>query len=249
MTREENRQQWLAYLGERCGTYEYRTLRYSTVWNCVSWIGVQDIDLIVDVGAGMCDLDRYIRQTRNFKGRYLPVDGSIDGCNLEHWWPQIKADFFVAIEVVEHLRNPARLIRGLQTMATKGVVLTTPNPRVVDVLALDRTHYTPITREFLEKLDFHVEATSLFGAGDDTLLAHWTPSDKMYKSMEYVLPVRPKRREESKPGWAKAELERVAAEVRDWPSWMRTSSSAGNKANQIHYDNQVLAGERYDILS
>lgn len=179
---ELNRARWLSYLGERRGTYEYRTLRYSAVYDEMKAMGLADHDLIVDIGAGMCDFDRYLRQVHSFDGRYLPVDGAIDGTNLNEWTPQISADFFVSIEVIEHLRDPWSLIRILKQYTDKGIVLTTPNPRVVDVLSLDKTHITPISREELEVAGFTVTAISVFGAGDDTLLATHNPMAAVYRA-------------------------------------------------------------------
>lgn len=161
----------LSYLHERTGTYEWRCLRYAAAWDKLEELGLAQHDLVVDVGAGMCELDRYARTVRGFDGRYLPVDGAIDGTDLNVWWPHIEAEFFVALEVIEHLNNPLWLLRQLELRATKGVIVTTPNPDVVDVLAIDETHITPVYGETLTERGYEVEAVRLFSREADTLLA------------------------------------------------------------------------------
>lgn len=175
MTRdpEGRRDGWLGYLRSRRGTYEWRCLRYAAVADALERLGLDRGDLIVDCGAGMCDFDRYLRQARNFDGRYLPVDAAIDGVDLNSYQPKVPAEFFVAIETIEHLRDPGRLIRHLTSYATKGVVLTTPNPDVVDVLAIDRTHISPVTLGDLRAAGFEASALRLFGGDKDTIVASW----------------------------------------------------------------------------
>lgn len=161
----------LAYLGERTGTYEWRCLRYAAAYDRLQTLGLAHGDLIVDVGAGMCDFDRYLRTVQAWDGRYLPVDGAIDGTDLNVWRPHFDADFFVALELIEHLRDPARLLFQLERHAAKGVIVTTPNPEVVDVLAIDRTHVTPVGADELAERGYSVEALRLFGKDADTLIA------------------------------------------------------------------------------
>lgn len=103
------RRNWLAYLAQRKGTYEYRCLRYAAVYEILLILGLQPGDLIVDVGAGMCDFDRYIRSVRGFDGRYLPIDGAIQGFDLNTWRPDLRADFYICLETLEHLTDPLLL--------------------------------------------------------------------------------------------------------------------------------------------
>lgn len=171
--RHPSREQWEEYLGERTGTYAYRCRRYYAVNKKLKELGFVDGDLIYDVGAGMCEFGRYLFREADWTGRYVPVDGAIDGTELNDWAPPVTAHAFVAIEVIEHLRDPGRMLALMQVQATRGVVVTTPNPETVDVLALDRTHVHPIPVWFLRHFGFEVETVSLFGKPDDTLIGTW----------------------------------------------------------------------------
>lgn len=176
----KNRERWLDYLDQRVGTYEWRTLRFAEVYDELLKTGLDPTrDLIADVGAGMCDFARYIYQTRNFQGRYLPVDGSIDGARLEDWDPVLAFNAIVCIETVEHLRT-AHAIRLMETMkdASWRVVLTTPNPEVWipevgSVENLDPTHHSSWDEFELQELGFTTRTHSLFGKPNDTIIATW----------------------------------------------------------------------------
>lgn len=172
LTPEENRSQWLAYLDERTSTYAQRVQRFGAVFWEMRRLGFRSGDLVVDVGAGHCEFDRYLRTSpiEPFDLRYVPVCGAIDGTDLDVWRPKISAEFYVAIEVVEHLHTAPQMLSALSQFATKGAIITTPNPRTVDVLELDRTHVFPVQRELLEGLGYDVRAVSLFGKPEDTLL-------------------------------------------------------------------------------
>lgn len=169
MTRAE----WLAYLGERTGTYEFRCRRYRAVANSLLLAGIQDNDLIYDVGAGMCEFGRYMYQTLNWSGQYVAVDGAIDGTDLETWSPADTAHAFVCIEVIEHLQDPARLLAEFEQKATKVAVVTTPNAETVDVLGMDRTHVSPIRQAMLRARGWYTEAVSLFNRPEDTIIGVW----------------------------------------------------------------------------
>jgi hypothetical protein len=163
-----------AYLAERTGRLEYRFLRYGAVADEMFALGLSDKSLVMDVGAGMCDFDFYLRTVRGWKGRYLPVDASIDGVDIEasDWFPP-RADFITAIEVLEHVNDPYALADKLRASADYGVVVTTPNTGVLGFRAvqeMDRTHVSPLHAEHLSEMGFTVTVASFFGALDDSLL-------------------------------------------------------------------------------
>ena len=164
-----------AYLAARNGTYDYRARRYRAAGDLmVHTLGLENTDTVYDIGAAMTELDVSLRVDFGWKGRYIPVDACIDGTDLEHWTPPRRAEWFVALEIIEHLDNASDLVGQMQANANKGVILTTPNPDVVDVLAIDPTHKTVITRDMLHVSGFTTELTELFGKDKDTILAYWT---------------------------------------------------------------------------
>lgn len=167
----------LDYLAERTGTLEYRFQRYAAVADELFARGLDDSKIIADLGAGMGDFAFYLRAVRGFKGRYLPVDGSIDGTNLERGWrPKVDFDFVTAIELLEHLNNPERLLKDMRAAASV-VVITTPNTGALGedyVRGMDRTHVSPLFDFQLEKWGASkVEIRSFFGKPNDSLLAVW----------------------------------------------------------------------------
>ncbi len=162
------------YLASRTGRYDWRCLRYDAAWNAVTAGNLYETkDLTVcDVGAGWTELGRRFFEN-GFRGRYWPVDGGLDGTDLNFWSPPRPADWFVCLELVEHLHNPERLIRAMQSAARRGVVLSTPNPRTTDVLGMDATHVTPVHAGELQAMWFQVSEQSFYGGTDDSLLAVW----------------------------------------------------------------------------
>lgn len=159
------RRDWLAYLAQRKGTYEYRCLRYAAVYEILLILGLQSGDLIVDVGAGMCDFDRYIRSVRGFDGRYLPIDGAIQGFDLNTWRPSLRADFYICLETLEHLTDPLLLAWKLRMHSSKGTVITTPNTDALGdetVRSLDATHCTPLRASQLHAVGYTTEICDLF---------------------------------------------------------------------------------------
>lgn len=173
LARENWRQDCNTYLAQRRGTYAFRTRRYDAVIDELYGLGVMDWDVVYDLGAGMCEFDRRLRE-HEFHLRYVPVDGCIDGTDLNEWTPPA-ADAFVVIEVIEHLIAPGVLLERLKRQARKGIVLTTPNAAKVDVLAMDETHRTPFVAADIEVHGFEVTALQLFNDFEDTLLAVWRP--------------------------------------------------------------------------
>lgn len=170
------RESALAYLAERTGTMEYRFIRYSAVADALYARGLSDTSLLVDLGAGTCDFDFYLRTVRGWKGRYLPVDASIDGTDLDRWTPLASYDYAVAIELLEHLRDPKRLVLMMRTWSNV-FVATTPNTDVLGeeaVVKMDRTHITPLRSWQLEGWGAEcVSIHSFFGQPNDSLLAVW----------------------------------------------------------------------------
>lgn len=158
------------YLNERTGTYEYRTQRYSAVYDLMR---PEPDDLIMDLGAGYGDFDYFLRHDREFRGRYFPVDAALDGTDLEHYAIRTTADYIVAIELIEHLHTADLLLPQMQLMANKRAILTTPNAAVQDVIAMDRTHVQGFHAEELRGMGWNVEVRSFFGKPNDSLLA-WT---------------------------------------------------------------------------
>ncbi|WP_436760235.1 hypothetical protein [Streptosporangium sp. V21-05] len=83
-------------------------------------------------------------------------------------------DWFACLEVLEHLRDPGRLVGALQDNATRGVVITTPNPEVWDVLAMDPTHLTPISQGMLREWGFRTTLHTFYGKYQDGITGLWT---------------------------------------------------------------------------
>ena len=170
----ERRQRfWREYLAERNGTFEWRCRRYAEVADELESLGLANNDTIIDVGAGYCEFDRYLRGVRGWHGIYVPVDGAINGVELDAWIPDFRPNFFVCIEVIEHLDNPYRMLTHFERFAENGAVVTTPNCNEVDVIALDRTHVSFVPPQwFVEHHGWSVRGKELFNHGEnDTLIA------------------------------------------------------------------------------
>lgn len=171
-----------AYLAQRNGTYSFREVRYRAVAQILDdpatfGIDAQPLsaqDTVIDLGACMTEFDYHLRTQLDWRGRYVPVDGAIDGTDLEEWYPIKKYDWVVGIEILEHMHNPRRLAQAMKAAAAKGVIVTTPNPAVVDVLNIDIDHHTAITTGMLLAWGFTVKPCALFGKKDDSLLAWWS---------------------------------------------------------------------------
>jgi trans-aconitate methyltransferase len=182
------------YLAARTGKYEWRCVRYDAALEVMHHEGLDDDCTVVDVGSGWgefgvrlhtgrskfdLELERWgpwVASIAPSRARYIPVDAALDGTDLETWTPPRPADWFVALELIEHLDNPGRLINNMIMKARRGVILSTPNPATVDVLGMDATHRTPVGRHRLEALGFRVEERSFYGKPADSLFAVWTPS-------------------------------------------------------------------------
>jgi hypothetical protein len=170
-----------SYLSARTGTYEFRCKRYAAVAEALQKIrgDILLASIVVDYGAGRCEFGRYLRNKFPKRGiKYWPLDGSIDGIDLSEKIPNIESGYGVAIEFLEHLPNPEYAFYQICNNSEIGVVITTPNPRTTDVLGMDRTHKTAISKQDLEKWGCEVQETELFGDSRfgnpaDTLLGVW----------------------------------------------------------------------------
>lgn len=160
-----------AYLTAQ-GPWLSRSRRYTAVEIALCSMGFHHGDLIVDVGAGMCDFARYMYQEGYFM-RYLPIDGSIDGTDIETD-PFASGDWMVCIETVEHMNKPFDLLRMLAARAKYGVVVTTPNPARTDVLALDSDHKCAISMDDFIGLGYLPNTESIHYE-EDTILATYQP--------------------------------------------------------------------------
>jgi hypothetical protein len=167
------------YMDERTGKYEYRAVRYRHAIEAMYANGLTDGMTVFDVGAGMTEFDYCLRREYDWKGRYIPIDGGIDGTDLNEWDPPREAHWFVALEVLEHLVNWNRLIVMMQGSTTNGIVVSTPNPETTDVIGMDPTHVTEIRRKDLEYFDFEVTEETFYGGvfsktgKDDSLFGIW----------------------------------------------------------------------------
>lgn len=167
------------YMDDRTGKYEYRAVRYRAAIEWMLANGLDDSMTVVDVGAGMTELDYCLRVEYGWRGRYIPVDGGIDGTDLNVWVPPREAHFFVALELVEHLVNWEWLVQRMQTKAIRGVVLSTPNPKTTDVIGMDPTHVCEVSQSELElRHGFEVEERTFYGGvfsdgKPDSLFATW----------------------------------------------------------------------------
>lgn len=167
-----------SYLEERTGSYEKRAVRYRLAARKLFELGMDSQSTLLDVGAGWTEFDYCLRREFDWRGRYIPLDASLDGVELEEWEPPRSYDFFAALELFEHLSNPLRLMELLQGATLRGGVATVPDPERVDVFAMDETHHTEVDRTMLEGRGFEVQSVGIYGGhyggGDrDGLLASW----------------------------------------------------------------------------
>lgn len=167
-----------AYIGSRRSSYEFRCIRYEGVLDQLRILGLSDLDTITDVGAGDGEFGKYLREC-GWSGVYRPVDGLIDGTDLNLWTPQTRSDFMVSIEVVEHLKEPMRLLKTLDLFTDKGVVVTTPNPAVVNVYAMDQTHINAVSAEDFYRAGYKVHPQIFFVEREDSLLA-WKQNERYF---------------------------------------------------------------------
>jgi hypothetical protein len=151
------------YMGERTGKYEWRAIRYRHAIETMMANGLDDSMTIYDVGAGMTEFDYCLRAEYNWRGRYIPIDGGIDETDLNTWIPPREADWFVALELLEHLWNWRGLVNWMQHKTKRGIVVSTPNPATTDVIGMDPTHVCEIWPEDLGAYGFAVSEETFYG--------------------------------------------------------------------------------------
>ena len=166
-----------SYMAERTGRFEWRAERYRAALDAMQELGLNHNQTVLDIGAGWTELDAVLRTDGRWRGRYIPVDFGVDGTDLETWTSPRSVDFAVALEIIEHLRDPWRLVDELQRTAP-AVIVSVPNPETTDVLGMDDDHKTVIHRAELEDRGFVVSDRTFYGgfysAGlPDALLAIW----------------------------------------------------------------------------
>src|SRR4051794_39556420 len=112
-----------SYLGARTGKYEWRRVRYQAALRAIQTVsGLHDDMTIMDIGAGWTEFDYCLRVDGNWKGRYIPIDGGIDGTNLDDWLPPREVDWIVGLEIIEHLYRPVTLLKNLKHYAKHGII-------------------------------------------------------------------------------------------------------------------------------
>lgn len=171
-------QQFDDYLSLRTGSYDYRAVRYRLAAHFMQQNSLDNNSTVYDIGAGWTELDYCLRTELDWRGRYIPIDGGISSVDLNTWIPERTVEFSVALEILEHLGDPVRLIKELQVHSRQGIIVSVPNPRTVDVIGIDETHVTVVTREMLEEQGFTVVEKTLYGGvfsdGEpDALFATW----------------------------------------------------------------------------
>lgn len=151
------------YLAERTGKYEQRAIRYRHAIQAMIAAGLDDTMTIMDVGAGWTEFDYCLRVEFGWRGRYIPIDGGIDGTDIETWDPPREVDWVVALEILEHIYTPYSQTKKLQEKARKGMVFSTPNPRTTDVLGMDSTHVICIDANLMRTSGFKVTEETFYG--------------------------------------------------------------------------------------
>lgn len=169
-----------AYLQARTGCYAWRCVRYDAALSVMWSLGLHDDCTVFDVGSGWGEFGARLH-TGNMvfdsqsRARYIPIDAANDGTDLETWIPPRRAEFFVALEVLEHLADPEALMSRMIGYTDRAVIVSTPNPETTDVIGMDATHKTPVTREMLMSKGFYVREMSFYGKPRDSLFAVWSP--------------------------------------------------------------------------
>ena len=100
---EPHRQRWSEYIDPEVtktyGTYD-RKPEYAHVAMKLFELGMETGDMLLDVGAGPCDMDRFLRQVVRWHGRYVPLDGATHGIDFNDHdyslWPRVRSEWVCA---------------------------------------------------------------------------------------------------------------------------------------------------------
>ncbi|GGQ50397.1 hypothetical protein GCM10010250_22540 [Streptomyces althioticus] len=161
------------YLAGHTSLHFERAARFRAAAERLRAAGLDDTDVLVDLGAGLTELDYALRAEYGWRGRYVPMDAWVDGTfDLLTWRPARPVHWFAALEVLEHLHDPEDLVRRMQC-ALKGFVVTTPNSAVVDVLAQDPTHVTPLDEKTLQGWGMTTSLHNFYGQYQDGICGLW----------------------------------------------------------------------------
>lgn len=153
------------YLASREGQETIRATRYKATCNWLRNAGLSNSDTLLDLGAGMTELDYYLRTELGWKGRYIPIDGGIDEKNhriTQYWNPPREVDWIVSLEFLEHIYQPHTLLQNMFGWADKGIVFSTPNPWACDVKAMDETHVSEIDRNVATALGYEIHDMTFY---------------------------------------------------------------------------------------
>lgn len=167
------------YMASRTGKYEFRAVRYRHAIEAMFAHGLDDTMTVFDIGAGMTEFDYCLRAEYDWRGRYIPIDGGIDGTDLNRWQPARDGHWFVALEILEHLKWWDALVATMKMHATQGIVVSTPDPYTTDVLGMDPTHVVAINKSMLTFNGFKVTRETFYGGAfsdgkPDSLFGVWT---------------------------------------------------------------------------
>lgn len=162
------------YLRGHTSAHFERAARFRAASERLRASGLDDADILTDLGAGYTELDYFLRAEYGWRGRYVPLDVWVDGSfDLATWRAARPVDWYAALEVLEHLEDPEDLVRRMAETALKGFVVTTPNSAMVDVLAQDPTHVTPLDEKTLQGWGMTTSLHNFYGQYQDGVLGLW----------------------------------------------------------------------------
>lgn len=162
------------YLRGHASLHFERAPRFRAASTVMRAAGLNDGDVLVDLGAGGTELDFFLRAEFGWRGRYVPMDAWIDGTfDLRTWVPARQVGWYAALEVLEHLEDPKGLVDRMKRSASSGLVVTTPNSKLVDVLAQDPTHVTALDEETLQGWGLKTSLHNFYGQYQDGICGLW----------------------------------------------------------------------------
>ena len=155
------------YLNGKYRSYDERAVRYRLATLAMIMMGLDENDSVLDFGGGDAELEKCMRDEFGWKGLYVNVD-YVTGLDIKQVLAEhaanFRCDFVTGLEVIEHLDQPwvNIMLMRLPFYARKGVVLSTPDPLVQDVLAMDNTHVTPVYPVMFAARGYTVERHMLY---------------------------------------------------------------------------------------